>query len=67
MDSEPGVDWMRAQQSPDGSPRLWMLRDGKPTAISVELGLDDGVYTEIVKSDLQPGDEVIVGEGARFR
>ena len=48
--------------SPDGSPRLWILRDGKPTAISVELGLDDGVYTEIIKGDLQPGDEVIVGE-----
>jgi len=48
--------------SPDGSPRLWILRDGKPTAISVELGLDDGIYTEIIKGDLQPGDEVIVGE-----
>ncbi|WOJ91849.1 efflux RND transporter periplasmic adaptor subunit (plasmid) [Methylocapsa polymorpha] len=52
--------------SPDG-PRLWILRDGKPTALLVELGLDDGVYTEIVKGGLQPGDEVIVGEGARFR
>ncbi|WOJ91484.1 efflux RND transporter periplasmic adaptor subunit [Methylocapsa polymorpha] len=52
--------------SPDG-PRLWILRDGKPTALPVELGLDDGVYTEILKGDLQPGDEVIVGEGARFR
>jgi HlyD family secretion protein len=48
--------------SPDGSPRLWILRDGKPTAISVELGLDDGIYTEIIKGDLQPGDEVILGE-----
>lgn len=48
--------------SPDGSPRLWILRDGKPTAIPVVLGLDDGVYTEIVKGDLKPGAEVIVGE-----
>ena len=52
--------------SEEGSPRLWVLRDGKPTALPVELGLDDGAYTEIVKGDLQPGDDVIVGESARF-
>jgi HlyD family secretion protein len=47
---------------PDGSSRLWILRAGKPTAIPVQLGLDDGIYTEIVKGDLQPGDELIIGE-----
>ncbi len=47
---------------PDGSLRLWVLRDGKPMPILVQPGLDDGVYTEIVKGDLQPGDEAIVGE-----
>jgi HlyD family secretion protein len=29
--------------------QLWILRDGKPTAIPVKLGIDDGAYTEIVK------------------
>jgi HlyD family secretion protein len=46
----------------DGWSQLWILRDGKPAAITVQLGLDDGTYTEIVKGDLQPGDELIIGE-----
>jgi heavy metal translocating P-type ATPase/RND family efflux transporter MFP subunit len=47
---------------PDGSPQLWILRDGKPRAITVQLGLIDGANTEIVGGDLQPGDELIIGE-----
>jgi HlyD family secretion protein len=47
---------------PDGSSRLWILRAGKPTAIPIQFGLDDGIYTEIVKGDLQPGDELIIEE-----
>ena len=47
---------------PDGWSRLCILRDGKPTEITVQLGLDDGAYTEIVKGDVQPGDELIIGE-----
>lgn len=58
----------RSQQSdPDGA-HLWMLRNGEPTAVSVILGLDDGQFTEIVKGELRPGDQVVVseqqGEGA---
>ena len=48
--------------SSDGWSQLWILRDGKPTAITIQLGLDDGAYREIVKGDLQPGDELIIGE-----
>ena len=47
---------------PDGSSQLWILRHGKPSEITVQLGLGDGAYTEIVEGDLQPGDEVIIGE-----
>ncbi|MCI0599448.1 MAG: HAD-IC family P-type ATPase [Beijerinckiaceae bacterium] len=46
----------------DSWSQLWILRDGKPATITVQLGLDDGTYTEIVKGDLQPGDELIIGE-----
>lgn len=46
---------------PPGWARLWILRNGKPTAISVRLGLGDGVYTEIVEGDLLPGDQLILG------
>jgi HlyD family secretion protein len=47
---------------PDGASRLWVLRDGKPIAILVDLGLDDGAYSEVVKGDLHPGDDLIIGE-----
>jgi HlyD family secretion protein len=47
---------------PEGSPRLWILRGGKPIEIPVQPGLGDGAWTEIVKGDVQPGDELIVGE-----
>jgi len=47
---------------PDSSSQLWILRDGKPIAITVKLGLNDGANTEIVGGDLQPGDELIIGE-----
>ena len=42
--------------------RLWVLRDGKPVSVDVVVGLDDDNFTEIVKGDVQPGDEVIIGE-----
>ena len=47
---------------PGGASRLWVLRDEKPVAILVDLGLDDGAYTEVVKGDLHPGDDLIIGE-----
>ncbi len=42
--------------------RIWVLRDGTPTAVSVVPGLDDDNFTEIVKGDIKPDDPVIVGE-----
>ncbi|TPV98261.1 MAG: hypothetical protein USCAAHI_02301 [Beijerinckiaceae bacterium] len=37
------------------------------TAITVQLGLDDGNYTEIVKGDVQSGDELIISEDGGMR
>ncbi|MGA7384782.1 MAG: plasma-membrane proton-efflux P-type ATPase [Methylocella sp.] len=45
-----------------GWPQVWILREGRPTAVPVQLGLHDGTYTEIVKGDLRPGDELIISE-----
>jgi HlyD family secretion protein len=42
--------------------RVWVLRDGKPAAVQVVLGLDDGNYAEIVEGDFRPGDRVITAE-----
>jgi len=42
--------------------RVWVLRDGKPVRVVVTAGLDDDTYTEIVKGELNPGDQVIIAE-----
>jgi HlyD family secretion protein len=42
--------------------RVWVLRDGEPVAVPVTAGLDDDTFTEIVKGDLKPGDQVITAE-----
>ena len=46
------------------SPRnqVWVMRGNMPVAVAVVTGLDDGSFTEIAGGDLQPGDQVIVGE-----
>jgi HlyD family secretion protein len=46
------------------TPRVWVLRDGKPAAIPVVPGLDDESLTEAGVGSLQPGTLVIIGEGA---
>jgi len=42
--------------------RAWMLRDGKPTAVPLAIGLEDGTSAEIAKGELAEGDQVIVAE-----
>jgi len=42
--------------------RVWVLRDGKPTAIPVDIGLDDETFVEIVSGNVKPGDQVILAE-----
>ncbi len=46
----------------NGQSRIWVLRDGRPVAVPVVLGLDDGTFVEIVKGDVQPGDQAITAE-----
>jgi HlyD family secretion protein len=47
-----------------GSPQaqVWVLRGGSPTAVPVDIGLDDESFVEIVGGNLKPGDQVIVAE-----
>lgn len=42
--------------------RVWMLRDGKPAAVPVRVGLDDGTSAEVVSGGVREGDRVIVAE-----
>jgi HlyD family secretion protein len=53
----------RGVRTPASSqPQVWVLRDGRTVAIAVVTGLSDDNFTEIVKGDLQPGDQVISAE-----
>lgn len=44
-------------------PQVFVLRDGRPVAVNVVPGLSDDNFTEILKGDLQPGDQVVTAEG----
>jgi HlyD family secretion protein len=52
--------------APDGSApsRVWMLRDGRPVAVTVVIGLTDDTYAQVTQGALAPGDPVIIGERA---
>ena len=42
--------------------RVWILgSDGKPAALSLQLGIGDGTYTEVVRGEIKEGQMVIVG------
>jgi HlyD family secretion protein len=57
-----GLAGAGAGASARGQSRIWLLRDGRPVAVPVVLGLDDGAFAEIVQGDVQPGDQVITAE-----
>lgn len=42
--------------------KIYILRDGKPTLVRVQVGITDGRSTAISARDLVAGDKVIVGE-----
>jgi HlyD family secretion protein len=41
------------------SPKVWILKNGKPVAVPVKTGLSNGRQTEILEGELQPGMQVI--------
>ncbi len=50
----------RSGGGPSG--RVWIVgADGKPVAVSVQLGIGDGTYTEVARGELKEGQSVIVG------
>ncbi len=48
---------------------VWVLKDGKPTPVSVMVGPSDGLNTELVdpSGGLKPGSEVITGGGPKAK
>jgi len=52
-----------APQPPGTQPgRVWVLRNGRPVAVSITTGLADDTYTEVVAGDLHSGDPVVIGQ-----
>ncbi|MDP3138975.1 MAG: efflux RND transporter periplasmic adaptor subunit [Burkholderiaceae bacterium] len=39
---------------------VWLLRDGKPQAVSVKVGATNGLHAELVSGNLKEGDRLIV-------
>jgi HlyD family secretion protein len=44
------------------STHVWVLRDGRPVRVAITPGLDDDAFTEVMRGDLQEGDQLIVSE-----
>lgn len=40
--------------------RVWVLRDGQPAPVSVTVGATDGIMTEVVAGDIEPGMALVV-------
>jgi HlyD family secretion protein len=43
-----------------GEQQVWILRDGRPVAVSISTGVTDGQMTEVVEGDIQAGIELVV-------
>ena len=51
-----------ARSVPAPASQVWVLRQSRPVAVAVRVGLDDGSYSELLSGDLRAGEELIVGE-----
>jgi HlyD family secretion protein len=53
---------VRGREEGPGIPgRVWLLKEGKPAPVNVRLGVSDGKATELLKGELQAGQEIILG------
>lgn len=43
-----------------GNKKIWILKDRHPVPVSVKTGLTDGLHTQILEGDVEPGTEVIL-------
>ncbi|MHB1360243.1 MAG: efflux RND transporter periplasmic adaptor subunit [Rhodocyclaceae bacterium] len=59
---QPGSGGMGKGGGRPSGGKLWVVgADGKPTAIEVKTGINDGKDTELLDSDLPEGREIIIG------
>ncbi len=48
------------QGSVKQQPRVWIVSDGKPVPVPITTGATDGIMTELVQGDVDPGTPLIV-------
>jgi HlyD family secretion protein len=48
----------------NGKHQVWVLKDGQPVAVPVTLGATDGIMTEVLAGDVQPGTALVVDVAA---
>jgi HlyD family secretion protein len=53
------------QSSENQQQRVWILQDGQPRAVPVTVRATDGIMTELVKGDVEPGTPLIVEVAAK--
>jgi HlyD family secretion protein len=52
----------KPSQARSAAARIWVLRDGRPQAVPVVVGLTDDRYAEIKQGALSASDRVVIGE-----
>jgi HlyD family secretion protein len=50
----------QADTSASKQQQVWTLKDGKPTAVLITIGVTDGTLTEVVSGDVEPGMVLVV-------
>jgi len=60
------IDWRRPGRGQPIKPRVFRLKDAELVEVQLDLGLNDGSFTEVKVGELKEGDEVVV-EQQQFR
>lgn len=55
----PARDTQRKTSGSNGGPKVWVLKEGVPSAVSIKTGLSNGRQTEVLEGELQPGTRII--------
>lgn len=52
---------LERKENPSTPARIWILEGGKPKGVAISIGVADATHTELVRSPLREGNDVIVG------
>jgi len=62
--AEAGTSPGGRNRGPKDRRTVWVQREGKPTAVSIRVGVSDGSLTEVLEGELAAGDLLITDAGA---